>query len=93
MYICALPLFAAFTLGAGFSQSIASLIVCRFFAGFVASPGLSLGSGTMADVLLPHRRAVPMAIFVCAVQIGPVLGPLVRPKKQEMVTSLEKEAH
>ncbi|KAK4493737.1 hypothetical protein PRZ48_014922 [Zasmidium cellare] len=77
VYIGALPLFAAFTLGAGFSSNIASLIVCRFFAGASSSPGLSIGSGTTADVWGPNERSAPMAIFVTSVQMGPVFGPLI----------------
>lgn len=77
VYIAALPCFGAFTIGAGFSQNIASLTVCRFLAGMASSPGLSLGSGTVADILRPNERAVPMGMFVTAVQMGPVMGPLV----------------
>lgn len=45
VYVTTIPVFALFTLGAGFSQSITSLIVCRFFAGLFASPGLAIGAG------------------------------------------------
>ncbi|KAK4620102.1 Polyamine transporter 4 [Fulvia fulva] len=77
VYLSALPVFAAFTIGAGFSSNITSLVVCRFFAGLVASPGLAIGSGSTADLYRPHKRAVPMAVFVTSVQMGPVLGPLI----------------
>lgn len=77
VYMSALPIFGIFTIGAGFSKNITSLAVCRFLAGLSSSPGLSLGPGTMADMFLPHERALPMAIYVTAVQMGPALGPLV----------------
>lgn len=38
VYRVSIPLAAAFTLGAGFSNNMASLGVCRFFAGFFGSP-------------------------------------------------------
>ncbi|EME41322.1 hypothetical protein DOTSEDRAFT_81674 [Dothistroma septosporum NZE10] len=77
VYLSALPVFAAFTIGAGFSTNITSLVICRFFAGLVASPGLAIGSGSTADLYRPHKRAIPMAVFVTSVQMGPVLGPLI----------------
>ncbi|KAF7190139.1 Polyamine transporter 4 [Pseudocercospora fuligena] len=77
VYVSALPLFAAFTLGAGFSQGIASLIVCRFFAGLFSSPGLSIGTGTISDLYLPEKRGGPMSIFVTMVQMGPAFGPVI----------------
>ena len=43
-------IFALFTLGASFSQSLAALSVCRFFAGFFGGPALVLIEGTFADV-------------------------------------------
>lgn len=70
VYICALPGLAAFTLGAGFSQTITSLIVCRFFAGLFASPGLSIGTAMVSDFLPPEKRGGPVAIFITMVQMG-----------------------
>ena len=70
VYTCALPGVAAFTLGAGFSQDIASLIVCRAFAGLFASPGLSIGMAMVSDFLPPEKRGGPVAIFITMVQMG-----------------------
>ena len=77
VYLVAIPLFALFTVGAGFSQNIASVTICRFFAGVFGSPGLSIGSATLADMWKPHERAVPMAIYICTPFLGPSVGPLV----------------
>ena len=43
VYLVSLPIAALFTLGAGFSQTFASLVICRFFAGFFGSPVLAVG--------------------------------------------------
>ncbi|KAK3722114.1 hypothetical protein LTR37_002547 [Vermiconidia calcicola] len=77
VYVCALPGVGAFTLGAGFSQNITSLIVCRFFAGLFASPGLSIGTAMLSDFLPPEKRGGPVAIFITTVQMGPILGPII----------------
>lgn len=52
-YVPYLTMYIIFTLGAGFSDSAASLIVCRFFAGVAGSPVLSIGVGTVADMYSP----------------------------------------
>ena len=70
VYTTALPGMALFTLGAGFSQSVASLSVCRFFAGLFASPGLSIGMAMVSDFLPPEKRGGPVAIFITMVQMG-----------------------
>lgn len=77
VYLIAIPIFALFILGSGFSQSIASLTVCRFFAGVFGSPGLAIGSATLSDMWKPHERAVPMAIYITTPFLGPAIGPLV----------------
>ena len=77
VYLAALPSFAVFTLGAGFSNNITALTICRFFAGMSSSPGLSVGSGTVADLFVVAERGVPVMVFVTSVQFGPALGPLV----------------
>jgi MFS family permease len=74
VYIVSSPIFMLFTLGAGFSQSFASLVVCRFFAGLTGSPALAVGAGTMADVFLPRQRAVVSSLFLAAPFMGPSLG-------------------
>ncbi|GME24713.1 Sugar transporter [Neofusicoccum parvum] len=77
VYFVCTPIFGLFILGSGFSQSIVSLTVCRFFAGCFGSPALSVGNATISDVWAPHERAIPMAIMVCAPFLGPSLGPLI----------------
>ena len=64
-----------FTLGAGFSQTFASLVVCRFFAGLLGSGCLAVGAGTNADLFTPLNRAVASACFIMAPFAGPALGP------------------
>ena len=65
-----LPIFALFVLGTGFAQSMATLIVLRFFAGFFAAPSLSMGSGTLSDLWQPEKRSGPMSMYVAAPFFG-----------------------
>jgi len=73
-YIPYILLYALFILGSGFSRNIASLVICRFFAGVFGSPALSVGGGTIADIWAPQNRGIPMALVVLVPFLGPSLG-------------------
>lgn len=77
VYRYSTPIAAAFTLGAGFSNNMASLAVCRFLAGFFGSPCLAVGAGTIADLWPPVYRAPATSIYLLTPFLGPALGPLV----------------
>ena len=76
VYLTSLPLSALFTLGAGFSQTFASIAICRFFAAFFGSPTLAVGAGTSADIWPSVHRAVATSLFLLAPFAGPAFGPL-----------------
>lgn len=77
VYLTGIPLFALFTLGSGFANNITALCILRFLSGVSGSPGLSIGSATLSDILTPAERATPMAVFVTTPFLGPAVGPLV----------------
>lgn len=74
VYLVSSPVFMLFTLGAGFSKTFPSLVICRLFAGLTGSPALAVGAGTYADLFVPHKRAVASSMFIAAPFTGPVLG-------------------
>ena len=74
VYLLSSPIFMLFTLGAGFSKSFASLIVCRFFSGLTGSPALAVGAGSSADLFPPHERAKITTVFLVAPFAGPSIG-------------------
>jgi MFS family permease len=76
VYLTCMPLCLLFTLGAGFSQSIGSLLVCRTLAATAGAAPLAIGAGTIADMFVPHRRAFGIGIWVLAPFLGPALGML-----------------
>ena len=77
VFLTTTPIFAAFTLGAGFSQSIAALVVCRFFAGLFAAPAVGNASATIIDYTAGRYRAISMAFYYSIPQLGAIFGPLV----------------
>ncbi|KAF1983308.1 putative bicyclomycin resistance protein [Aulographum hederae CBS 113979] len=77
VYIVSLPVSMLFTLGAGFSQSFGSLLVCRLLAGATGGPCLAVGAGTNADLFPPQKRAIATSLFLMAPFLGPSLGPFI----------------
>ena len=74
VFLTTSPIFALFTLGAGFSQNPASLIICRFFAGVFASPAISNASATIVDYTAGRYRAVMLAFYYSIPFFGAVFG-------------------
>ncbi|KAL5342723.1 major facilitator superfamily domain-containing protein [Aspergillus crustosus] len=77
VYLLTLPLVNLFTIGSGSSQSIASLIVCRFIAGLFSAPGVSVAAATITDYTHPSERVIPLGIYYSVPTIGSAMGPLV----------------
>jgi len=71
------PIGLVFTLGAGFSSNFGTLCVLRFLAGAFGSPSLSVGNGTITDMVPPIDRSLANAAFNLAPFLGTALGPMV----------------
>ena len=69
-------LFAPFTVACALSISLSMLIGFRFVAGCAGSAALTIGGGTIADVMPPEKRGKAMAIFAMSPLLGPSLGPV-----------------
>ncbi|KAH0267824.1 MFS general substrate transporter, partial [Aureobasidium melanogenum] len=67
----------AFNAGAAGVNSMAGLIVCRFFAGAIGSSPLTNAGGVIADMFSANQRGLAMTLFAAAPFMGPVLGPIV----------------
>ncbi|POR32035.1 Polyamine transporter 4 [Tolypocladium paradoxum] len=73
----AAPTFAAFTLGAGFSSSVAGLMACRFFAGVFSSSLINNAPATIMDSSAGRFRGVSLGIYYTLPSFGSALGPLI----------------
>lgn len=62
----------AFTLGCALSKDITMFLIFRFICGCAASAPMTIGGGTVADVVPQEKRGKAMALFA----IGPLLGPV-----------------
>ena len=69
-------IFLIFTIACAVSNNLSALIVFRFFAGVGASCPVTLGAGTIADMVPKERRGLAMASWIMGPLIGPTVGPL-----------------
>ena len=57
-------------------NDIATILVFRFLTGFLCSPVLAVGGGTIADMFGPMTIGYPMACWELATWGGSALGPM-----------------
>ncbi|KAF2138301.1 uncharacterized protein K452DRAFT_328851 [Aplosporella prunicola CBS 121167] len=69
-------LFIAFNVGCARSSSLGMLIAFRFLAGCVGASPLTLGGGTIADLMPREQRGTAMGFWVAGPTVGPVVGPI-----------------
>lgn len=68
--------FLIFSIACAVANSLNSLIVFRLFAGIAASCPMTLGAGTIADLMPLEKRGAAMACWIMGPLIGPTVGPL-----------------
>ncbi|KAI0857842.1 putative MFS multidrug transporter [Xylaria cubensis] len=69
--------FVAFTIGCALSRNTAEYFVFRFISGFSGAAPLTIGGGTIADVIPIQNRGLATALFALGPLLGPVIGPVV----------------
>ncbi|AJQ00178.1 Dtr1p [Saccharomyces cerevisiae YJM195] len=57
--------------------NIAALFVLRIFQAFASSSVISLGAGTVTDVVPPKHRGKAIAYFMMGPNMGPIIAPIV----------------
>ncbi|RAK99992.1 MFS transporter [Aspergillus ibericus CBS 121593] len=77
VYLVMTPLAMLFVLGAGFSNNLASLAVCRLLAGMFISAPLAVGAGTIMDMWSGPATGRGVTILMTIAFMGPALGSLV----------------
>ncbi|KAB8336668.1 hypothetical protein FH972_020979 [Carpinus fangiana] len=69
-YHIANVVFLAFTLGCAFSTNLAMFCVFRLLMGIAGSAPLTVGGGTIADLMPPEKRGAALSIWA----LGPLMG-------------------
>ncbi|SPQ23142.1 ab42ac18-310a-4958-860a-d7a58aa2fad9 [Thermothielavioides terrestris] len=75
VYTCSNIGYVLATAGCGLSTAIGPFLVLRFLAGALGSTPMTIGGGTISDVVPVHSRGVALSLYM----FGPVLGPCVGP--------------
>jgi MFS family permease len=69
-------IFLIFSIACALANNLSALIVFRLFAGIAASCPITLGAGTIADMIPLEKRGLAMASWVMGPLVGPTFGPL-----------------
>jgi len=72
IYRVACICYMGFTVGCSRSTNVAEFLVFRLLTGLSASPFMTTGGGTIADLLEKEQRGGAMAMFT----LGPLVGPV-----------------
>ncbi|RAQ66402.1 MFS transporter [Aspergillus flavus] len=75
-HVCNL-IFFGFTIGCAKSTGTVMFLAFRFLAGYAGSAPLTIGGGTIADVIPKEQRGVAMGMFSLGPTLGPSLGPII----------------
>ncbi|KAH7311276.1 major facilitator superfamily domain-containing protein [Stachybotrys elegans] len=68
--------FVAFTVGCALAPNLGGLVVLRFLCGVCGSAPITIGGGSIADMVVQEHRGSVMSGFSMGPLIGPVIGPI-----------------
>jgi DHA1 family multidrug resistance protein-like MFS transporter len=66
-----------FTFGVAVGKDIQTIMICRFFAGFLGAAPLVVVAAAFADLFDNTKRGIALSIFSGTVFTGPILAPVV----------------
>lgn len=69
-------LFLIFSIACAVAPNLASLTVFRLLAGFAGCCPVTIGAGSIADIIHREKRGAAMSAWVMGPLFGPVVGPL-----------------
>ena len=71
-------IFVIFSIACALANNLGALIIFRLLAGIAASSPITLGAGTIADMMPVEKRGKAVASWIMGPLIGPTVGPLSR---------------
>jgi multidrug resistance protein len=69
-------MFVVWTIACAVAPGLGSLLVFRVLAGIAGSCPLTIGGGSIADLIVQEKRGGAMALFALGPLLGPVIGPV-----------------
>ncbi|KAJ0417655.1 major facilitator superfamily domain-containing protein [Aspergillus carlsbadensis] len=76
LYKICIILFVVFNIACAVANSMGSLVAFRFLAGIMGSCPVTLGPGSVADMVPAEKRAGAMSAYVIGIILGPSIGPI-----------------
>jgi MFS family permease len=76
VYHCCNVIFLVFNIACAKAPNLASLIVFRLIAGIGASCPVTIGAGTIADIISREKRGLAMSSWIIGPLLGPTTGPI-----------------
>ncbi|KAL5346912.1 MFS siderochrome iron transporter 1 [Pseudogymnoascus australis] len=76
LFLCTYAMLTTFNAGAAGANSMATLLIFRFFGGAFGSSPLTNAGGVIADMFSADDRGLAMSLFASAPFLGPCLGPI-----------------
>ncbi|KAF2751627.1 MFS general substrate transporter [Sporormia fimetaria CBS 119925] len=70
-------LFVVFSIAAAVSSNMTMFIVFRFIMGCFGGCPLTVGAGTIADIIPKEQRGTAMSVWMMGPTIGPCVGPII----------------
>ena len=80
VYGIALPVSCLFTLGAGLSHNLGTLLVCRFFSAVFASPAVAVGPYMIGDMWDLESSKLAIIGYIFLQYSGPCFGKSYAPR-------------
>lgn len=77
LYIICAILFLIFNIACAVSNNLGALIVFRLLAGIPGSCPITIGAGSIADMVPAEKRGLAMATYILGPLLGPTLAPVV----------------
>ncbi len=69
-------LFTVFSVGAALANSIGMLMAFRFLMGLAGAVPITIGSGSIADIMPVEKRGRAMSAWALGPLLGPCIGPV-----------------
>lgn len=76
LYIFGNILFIGFIIGTALSNSIGMLLAFRLLMGLSGVVPLTIGSGSIADMMLPEKRGRAVSVWALGPLLGLCIGPV-----------------
>ena len=77
LYKICMVFFVVFSVACAVADSLGSLVAYRFLAGIMGSCPVTLGTGSIADMVATEKRAGAMGAYIIGAVLGPAVGPVI----------------